>query len=138
MKNFDEVRLERAALERSFQIGGETFSYRSSVLPEDLLPYFKMRTKEPGEPLTQEQQIAIYDDTVILYLADGEDKKWRKVRKEADPPISLSDIVDLIDWLFEEQASRPTGAPSDSSTGSGNGATTTNSRASSRSRAEKG
>lgn len=134
MKNFDEARNERASLERTFQIGGETFHYRPGVRPEEILPWFQMRAEEGGE-LTQEQQLGVYDDTVLAYLVPGQEKAWKKVRETAEPPVTILDMAELIDWLFEEQAARPTGQPSDSSSGSESGATTTNSKAKSSSQA---
>lgn len=127
MKNFDTERNERASLERKFQMGGETFTYRAGVRPEDILSWFQMRSGETADELSQANQVAVYDDTILAFLDPGQAEKWARVRAEAEPPISLGDIADLIDWLFEEQAGRPTSQPSDSTNGSGSGGTGTTS-----------
>lgn len=139
MKNFDDARKERLNRERQFVIGGETFTFRPSVRPEDVLDWFEMRTGESltgDDGLTQRQQVEVYDRTVLAFLEPSQDEAWAKVRADADPPITIKDISDLIEWLFEEQAGRPTSQPSDSSTGSGSGETGTTSTGSSLSEEE--
>ena len=127
MKNFDEARAEREARDRSFQIGGETFSYRPAIAPEAILRWSQMTGGEMPD-LTEVEAIEIFDETVVAFLEPGQDEKWARVRsKDAKHPINLADLRALVSWLFEEQTGRPTSQPSDSSGGPETEPTGTNS-----------
>ena len=122
MKDFDESRQAREARERTFKIGGEEFTFRPAVTPEALLPYNRAITGE-SKP-TEEDWIAIYDETIRALLEPGQDERWAHVRGgDLANPLNVQDINELLQWLLEQQTDRPTGQPSDSSTSSGgNGA----------------
>lgn len=129
MKNFDEAREERERRDRSFQIGGQEFTYRPAVSPEAILRWSQMTGGEMPD-LTEQEAISILDDTVGAFLEPGQEKKWKAVRDpDLKNPLNISDLRDLIAWLFEEQAGRPTSPPSGSSGGSETGGTGTSSTA---------
>lgn len=126
MKNFDEARREREQRDRGFQIGGEDFTYRPAVAPEAILNWSKMTGGEMGDDLTEEAALSIFDETVVAFLEPGQDEKWAKVRDpKAAHPLNISDLRELVSWLFEEQSGRPTEPPSDSSDGPGSPTTGT-------------
>lgn len=119
MKDFDEARAERQARDRSFRIGGEEFTYRPAVAPEAILQWSRMTGGEMPD-LTEQEAIEIFDETVLAFLEVGQEKKWKAVRDpKLENPLNISDLRELVSWLFEEQTGRPTGQPSDSSDGSG-------------------
>jgi hypothetical protein len=130
-------RAQRPEEERTFVIGGETFVYRPSVPPEGYKRWSAMTGGEfilrdaQGKPvldpasntpistLTEDDALAILDETVISFLEPQYEEAWRRVRAaDAPNPLTLDDIRALIRWLFEEQTGRPTGRSSDSSNGS--------------------
>jgi hypothetical protein len=132
-------RVERAAIpaeDRTFVIGGESFVYRSSVAPESFKKWSMMiggeyvvkdergrpmldADKQPISTLTENEALAIYDDTVLAFLEPGQEEKWAKVRSaDAANPLNLGDIKALMSWLFEVQSSRPIGRSNGSSPGS--------------------
>lgn len=114
MKNFDEARAERAERDRSFAIGGETFTYRASVAPEALLAW---NEAAGGEVEVGEREwLKLFDETISAFLEPGQDEKWAEVRApERDDPISIEDMTELVRWLFSETTHRPTGQSSGSS-----------------------
>lgn len=117
MKNFDEARAERERRDRSFQIGGEEFTYRPAVAPETILRWSQMTGGEMPD-LTEEQALDIFDETVLAFLEPDQSEKWARIRNpKAAHPLNVADLRALVSWLFEEQAGRPTGKPSDSSGG---------------------
>lgn len=137
MKNFDEVRKERQERERTFQIGGEAFTYRTDVTPEELMPWYRMSAGD--DLLSQEEQVARWDETVLLFLEAGQKKRWEKVRSaRGAEALTLFDLSELIEWLVSELAARPTTQRSGSSRGSGSAGTGTTSKAGSSSQAAKG
>lgn len=135
--NFDTKRRERLQRDRTFIVGGETFEYKPSVAPEAILRWSKMtggdyvlrdedgvpRLDSKGDPistLSEEDAIAIFDETILAFLETGQTEKWRKVRAaDVQNPLNVADMTEIVHWLFKEQSGRPTGQPSDSSSGSG-------------------
>lgn len=118
MHNFDVERETRLQGDRTFQIGGQTFTYRPSVAPEKLIRWAEMSVDTP-----EMEAIEIIDETVVAFLEDGQAEKWKAVRNPDLPnPLNANDISGLVKWLMEEQTGRPTSPSSASTTGSGNGA----------------
>jgi hypothetical protein len=112
VKDFDEARTARQARERTFRIAGREFAYRASVAPERLIAW-----DQRGDAAGQDF-LDIIDETVVAFLEPGEEASWREVRDPgAANPLNIGDIVDVIQWLFEEQVARPTGPPSGSTNG---------------------
>ncbi len=117
MKNFDEARAEREKRDRSFQIGGESFTYRPAVAPETILRWSQMTGGEIPD-LTEQQALDIFDETVLAFLEPNQEEKWASIREpDVAHPLNVADLRELVAWLFEEQTGRPTGPPSDSSGG---------------------
>jgi len=122
MKNFDEERQHRAERDRSFTIGGETFTYRASVAPEKMAAWNEAVTGEVS--LGERKWLELYDETILGMLEPGQEEKWASVRNpDLDVPINLRDLTDLMEWLLAEQSGRPTESPSDSSETAGETAT---------------
>lgn len=142
MKDFDQERAQRANKDRAFRINGYEFQYRPAVAPQSLLPWSRMVGGEfverhadgsvvlgpdnaPLSSLSEEKALEIYDQTIRAFLVPGQEDKWEAARDpNAENPINLGDLTNLIVWLFEETSGRPTGPPSSSSgssTGASNG-----------------
>lgn len=130
MKSFDERRAERAEKERGFIIGGEKFVRRVGVRPEDIIA-FNQATGGESVP-TEEEWIAIYDETVLACIEPGQEELWAKVRAERENPLTVHDLLGLISWLMAEVTGRPTGASTDSSAGRDSTGTTSTDGSSSR------
>lgn len=114
MKNFDTDRVHRAERDRSFQIAGETFTYRPSVAPEVMASWNEAVTGEVT--LGEREWLKLYDDTILGLLEPGQEEKWLAVRSaDLELPINLSDLSSLMEWLLAEQSGRPTVQPSESS-----------------------
>lgn len=125
MHDFDIARGLRLSQDRSFKIGGETFTYRPAVAPEAIVRYSDMGAETP-----ELEAIEIIDETVIALLDEGQAEKWHGVRNtNAENPLSADDIITLIRWILEAQTARPTGPSPDSSSGSGPAKNGTDSKA---------
>lgn len=143
-------RADRLDRDRTFTIGGETFTHRAAVAPESVLEWSKLINREfrveevlrdsLGNPLLDDQKkpvlhivsdisedeaLAIFDRTVLAFLEPGQEDLWRAVRSpEVENPVNLADLTALIEWLFEEATGRPTSPPPVSTSGSASGGTT--------------
>lgn len=118
MHDFDTPRIEawreRHDQDRTFKIGGETFTYRVAVPPEALVPWLSM-----NEAMSEDEAISNADTTVLNFLEPGQEEKWRSVRRpDLEPPLTTEDLLELCRWLMRQQTGRPTGTSSDSSRGS--------------------
>lgn len=118
MKDFDLDRNIRSALDRTFKIGGQKFTRRASVRPEATLEWEGIRFMDPSSS-PAEEFLGILDRTIIGLIEPGTNGKdhgrWAKLRAREDDPITTQDMLELIPWLIEEMAGRPTMPPSNSS-----------------------
>lgn len=129
VKDFDEARREREERDRSFTIGGEEFIRRVAVAPERILTWNKATAGDITP--TEEEWLALYDETILAMIEPGQEEKWAKVRDPELPnPLTTGDLTALVRWLFESMVDRPTGQSSDSSPGR-NGSETTSKEGSS-------
>lgn len=113
MKDFDIVRAEAANADRTFKIGGETFSFKRSVSADLLAAYFDTSFSA----VTTNADVLVAADALVLgWLEKGQETKWKKVRAAtAADPLSIRDIQNIIEHMTETLAGRPTESPSDSS-----------------------
>lgn len=111
MKDFDGERLKQAeGRDTEFKVGGETFHARLFVSPEALAKY-----DFPGTGM--EDVAKGFDEFVTAMIVPADAKKWAKVRKDADPPLSLANIEAIASWLIDQATGRPTKASSASTPG---------------------
>lgn len=117
MKDFDQER-EQAKSQRTleFTIGGETFRIKPFVKPEtmDAFAVGDTRQDEKGE---RRPVLDVYDEWVTSMLVEEDAPKWKRVREKADPPLNLEDIENVVFWLVEAAAGRPTARSSSSAPG---------------------
>lgn len=119
MKDFDAARHEREANRdgRSFTIGGETLTARGAVSPDIWIDYFDRRRAE-ATTMSNRDYLDFLDDHIRATLEPDSAEAWARVRASSDPAITLSDIDQVIDYLWELQSARPTGPAAESSNGS--------------------
>lgn len=113
MKDFDAQRLAGAPAEdeRTFKVGGETLVFRASVPADPLALYFSAL----GKPYVE--LLPVTDALMEAMLAPGYEEAWRRARSaELEMPLSVENILDLVDEVLEVVVARPTVKPSDSST----------------------
>lgn len=131
-KDFDAERRERDRTDRrpTFRLGGTVFTMRTSVKPEVIAA-----AEEIDEAMSTRETLATLDDVVTAFIdpKGGAHKKYREIRAREDDPVTFQDIGELVRWLVEQYANRPT-APS-SSSAAGRKRTGTTSTASSPSKA---
>lgn len=128
MRNFDEERADRLTRERSFVIGGQTFTFRLGLHPdvfqECIAPWRSVTSITPDE----EARVAI-SQTIKNFLATEEDQeRWdallRDLRAEvgdgvvaSELAITAQDQFKVMMWMIEEQTGHPTNARSSSGNG---------------------
>lgn len=117
MKDFDaELRENHAKREaemgdRSFRLGGETFTYRSTV-SYTVLEYIANTGELDGGDL-----IANLERGCVDLLEEGQEERFLAVLRSTSEPLSFTDLNDLCTWLTEAQVNRPTLAPLPSTAG---------------------
>lgn len=110
-KDFDAERSVNGKEPVTFKVGGETFTVRPHV-PADVLAEFGRR------------QVANFGDTMDAYdafmkscIVEQDGEKWDKVRREADPPLTVGDVEQVLWWVLDQATGRPTEASSSSRRG---------------------
>lgn len=121
-RDIEERRKARAARDRSFELGGETFTYRPSVPMEAMAEYYDMASGQ--NIVSNADAINIIDSTVLAFLEPGQEEKWTKVRQDPENALSVWDCHELIEGLLETATGRPTLPPSVSTVGQKKSGTT--------------
>lgn len=120
-KDFDSERVaEIDASAREFTIGGEQFTIRVATAPEVYVRYWDaLRDSSSADGnLTNTEFLAVLDDTVVALIEPGETDRWRHVRENADPPVTIRAISQVVDYCMGVQSGRPPTQASSSSNGS--------------------
>lgn len=111
-KDFDSERTSRNGKKPvTFAIGGETFTVREHVSAEVLANFGRREVRHYGDTLDA------YDTFIKECIVESDAKKWDKVRKEADPPLTIGAVEQVLWWIMEQAADRPTEASSSSRRG---------------------
>lgn len=115
MKDFDGARAERSARdeeERTFKLGGETFTIRPAVRPETLIAASRVKTDSEIA-----DDVAAFDEMLEGFLEPVDRDRYRELRLREDDPVTFADLMDVAQWAVEVNTGRPTGQPSLSSPG---------------------
>lgn len=122
--SIEKARAEREQAQRTFTLGGETFTHRPTAEMETLADYYDMTSGRTN--VDNHEAIAIIDRTVLAFLEPGQEEKWAKIRHSETHPLSVGDCHGLIEALLAATTGRPTLRPTDSTGGpSTNGTTST-------------
>jgi hypothetical protein len=117
LKDFDsEIRERHAEIEaragdRSFLLGGVTFTYRAFV-SYTVLQRIAATADQDGVDLIDAMETAVVD-----LLEEGQKEKFLEVSRNTESPMTFFDLNELCSWMTEAQTGRPTLAPSPSSSG---------------------
>lgn len=113
-KDFDAERVEANGKKPStFTVGGQKFTLRPFVSAEVLAEFGRREVQHYGDALDA------YDTFIKACVLDGEAEGWDKVRREAEPPLTVGQVEKILWWIMEEVADRPTAASSPSRPGRG-------------------
>lgn len=115
MKDFDEARTARStrdAEERSFKLGGETFTIRPAVRPETLAAAARVTT-DSGVA----DDIEAFDELILGFLEDEGRARYETLRRREEDPVTFTDLMEVAAWMVEVNSGRPTVQPSPSSAG---------------------
>lgn len=135
MKDFDEGQRarqeerQREFGEKPFLFRGETFHARANVRYGVIKSVAGIAEAADGNTV-----FSVIEDAVLSLIepADGAAERFRAVCASDLFPVTFEDLVELLNWLIEEQTGRPPTPPASSSngsTGSGTALTVTSSDA---------
>lgn len=111
MKDFDLDRAIRETADRSFRLGGETFTFRPYVHPNVMIRFQESFGQGDATFLERLDEIMTKD-----LLDPGQESKWKKIRSDKlDKPVSSFDLVAVYNYIIGEATGRPTVQSSDSS-----------------------
>lgn len=113
-----------------FKLDGDIFTGVREIPAVKAMEFSGHADKLQREDVSMEERIVLFMD--ILHLLLEPESAERFIARLADPanPIGVQTMLKVVPWLFEQYALRPTTPDSDSSTGSGNQESGTNSTAS--------
>lgn len=111
MKDFSR---ERKKIE--FQIDDDVFTAKSPI-PAQTLIDFAAKFTSLNQASTVEEQLAAFNGVLELVLMPASLETFTRRMSDAEEPIAIDQVEEIITWLFEEYGMRPTELPSDSSDG---------------------
>lgn len=111
-KNFDEERVSTNGKKPvTFSLGGETFTIRQYVSADVLATFGRRQVANFGDTMEA------YDEFLKACILEADGPKWDKVRREADPPITVGAVERVLWWVMDQVTDRPTEASSSSRRG---------------------
>lgn len=118
MKNFDierQARSIRPAADRTFLLGGETFIRRASVPAEVMVDL-----DEIGAGTSAGRVLEIVSGVVGEMCEPPAIEKWAalRARKGDQDPLTIGDVMMVVQWLIAEETELPTSEPAPSGNGS--------------------
>jgi len=119
MKNFDtarKLRGSRPAADRTFVIGGQSFVRRVNV-PADVMTVLDPLS---GGGVAAGEVLRIVDGLIGELVEPPGAGQWGQLRARGadEDPLTLADVMAVIQWLIEEETTVPTSEPSPSGDGS--------------------
>lgn len=110
-----------------FKIDDDIFTGVTDM-PAELAMEFSTRADSMGDSnLSMKERIDIVKEVIDLVLVPASAEIFKARLSSRDKPIGVGAFKDVLPWLFEHYAARPTTPDSDSSSGSGNQESGTNS-----------
>lgn len=118
MKNFDVARQARSIRSRdsrSFLLGGVTFVRRASVPAEVMVDL-----DEISSGTSAGRVLEIVSGVIAEMCEPPATEQWAALRaRKADAdPLTLADVIEVVQWLIAEETEIPTSEPSPSGDGS--------------------
>lgn len=117
MQDFDSKRLGRLGREEdelTFKLADREFVIKAGVRPEVWVAYWDAFAR--FSTLTNTEQLRAMDEHMVTILEEDYVEAWHEARGVDGPmAVTFDDIVQVVNWAWETQSARPTGAPSDSS-----------------------
>jgi hypothetical protein len=117
MKDFDADRKERHAQrevdlgDRTFQLGGRTFTYKANVPYDFLKDIAAVNNSTEGDSVIETLERFCVD------IIEDDPEGFLAVLRSREDPVTFADLNELTTWLMEQQVRRPTSAPSSSTDG---------------------
>lgn len=111
-----------------FSVDDDTFEAASAIPAEVMIQFAERITTADPSRMTPKEQVGIFRDMLEMVLLPESMATMRKRMSDARNPVDMSQLDEIIQWLFEEYGMRPTQDPSSSSNGDsllGSGTTST-------------
>lgn len=116
MQDFDTARDLRLQQDRTFRLGGQTFTHRPSVAPEVIASWEDAQT----QGVSAAEMVVLVDKVIGQILEPGQEELWRQVRDpDVANPVSTGDMAQVMEWLVERVSGHPSEPSSASSSTAG-------------------
>lgn len=110
-RDFDAERTANGQPQVTFKVGGETFTVRRFVPANALAEFGRRSITNFGDTMEA------YDAFLKSCVEESDAEKWDKVRAEADPPLTVGAVEQILWFVMDAAAGRPTEASSSSRRG---------------------
>ena len=110
-RDFDAERTANGQPQVTFKVGGEEFTVRRFVSADVLADFGRRDITNFGDTMEA------YDTFVKACIEEADVPKWEKVRKEADPPLTVNAVEQILWHIMDVATGRPTEVSSPSRRG---------------------
>lgn len=111
-----------------FRVDDDVFEATPAIPAEVMIQFAERITTADPTRMTPKEQVSIFRDMLEMVLLPESMSVMRKRMADTRSPVDMSQLDEIIQWLFEEYGMRPTQDPSSSSSGDsllGSGTTST-------------
>jgi hypothetical protein len=125
MKDFSKVRKPL-----QFRIDDDVFDASPAIPAQVLIDFTEQITDADPTKMSPKQQVSLLAGMLEIVLMPKSLRRFKERMADIENPVELSQINDVVEWLFEEYGLRPTTESSSSSNGGsppGTGTTSTDS-----------
>ena len=110
-RDFDVERTANGQAQTTFTVGGHKFTVRRFVNADVLAQFGKRNITNFGDTMDA------YDAFVKACVEEADAEQWDKVRAEADPPLTVGAVEQVLWFIMDAATGRPTEASSSSRRG---------------------
>lgn len=100
-----------------FRVDDDQFEAASAIPAEVMIQFAERITSADPSKMTPKEQVGIFRDMLEMVLLPESMSLMRKRMADSRNPVDMSQLDEIIQWLFEEYGMRPTQDPSSSSSG---------------------
>lgn len=109
-----------------FKIDDDTFEAKSAIPARVMLNFVKKFAAMTTDS-SVEDQLQAFEEVLNLVLTPVSRDRFEERMSDGENPIDISQIEDIVEWLFEQYGLRPTKPSEDSAPGPPSPASGTNS-----------
>ena len=123
-KDFDALRTRQEQRDRNFIIGGREWHVREAIPARTVTEYVRV-AQQISRSTWPDDTYDVLNGSILTCLEPSDHEAWREmVANGGSHPVTVNEMLAIMEHCIEATAERPTSPPSPSGTTGGSGTTT--------------